>query len=78
MRMVQEIFTNIARHSQADEVRLRAGRDFIEIRDNGCGFDPAAAVGGRGLANLRKRADVLGINLEIESSGAGTRILLAW
>lgn len=78
MRMVQEIFTNIAKHSQADEVSLRAGQDFIEIRDNGHGFDPKTTASGRGLANLRKRADELGINIEIASAGTGTRILLAW
>lgn len=79
MRMIQEAFTNIAKHSQATEVHFRAGPGCIEIRDNGQGFDAGREYGGRGLQNLHKRARLLDMQLEITSSAAtGTNIRLSW
>ena len=57
----------------------RDGWVWLEICDNGVGFDLAAArrSGGMGLHSMEQRAQGLGGKLEISSSpGAGTRILV--
>jgi signal transduction histidine kinase len=56
----------------------------LEIRDDGSGYDPGvvpAARGRRGraqgLANIRRRAEILEAELEIESApGQGTHLSL--
>jgi signal transduction histidine kinase len=77
----KESVTNIARHAVATEVHLQisaANRDLrMNIRDNGCGFDPQAPVTGRGLASLRYRATEIHGELRLESApGKGTDIEL--
>jgi nitrate/nitrite-specific signal transduction histidine kinase len=49
---------------------------FLEIADNGLGFDPSLGGGGGfGLASMRQRAERLGGSLRIDSTpGAGTRV----
>ncbi|MET9869609.1 ATP-binding protein, partial [Streptomyces sp. NPDC006386] len=45
------------------------------IRDDGCGFDPAAVRGGYGLAGLRARAVEVGGTAEVRSApGDGTAV----
>lgn len=78
MRMVQEAFTNIVKHSQASEAYLRAGGNFIEIADNGKGFDAANAASGRGIGNMRQRASQIGVQFNISSSRHGTRLRFSW
>jgi signal transduction histidine kinase len=77
----KESLANIARHAHATQVELTARvapPEFVlRIRDNGRGFDPAAANGGLGLASLRTRARALRGKLEIVSApGAGTEVVL--
>jgi signal transduction histidine kinase len=51
---------------------------MLEVRDNGSGFDVAAADGGNGLGNMKKRADALKGKITINSHpGAGTTVKLA-
>jgi hypothetical protein len=48
---------------------------FLDISDDGQGFDPATARSGMGLSNLRERARALGGTADITSApGQGTRI----
>jgi signal transduction histidine kinase len=81
LRILQEAFTNIIKHAQADTVRLDAGVDpsgehvLIRVRDNGHGFDSPRA-GGRGLANMRQRARTIGGELQVTPSAAGTTLSL--
>jgi len=83
-RMVQEIFSNILRHSGAGRVGIElsrpgAGRAVVlAVEDDGSGFD-AERLGevnnGFGLSNLRQRAEALGGEVGISSRpGRGTRI----
>lgn len=85
--IVTEAFSNVLRHAHATAVSVRMSctqrRFTLEIRDDGTGFDPAAMpVGGRrgraqGLANIRRRAELLDAELEVESGpGQGTRLSL--
>ncbi len=78
-RCVQEAANNAIRHAQARTLRvgLRAEGEglLLEVADDGCGFDPAQAGNGHGLAGLRARAGRLGGEFAIASRpGAGTRL----
>jgi signal transduction histidine kinase len=85
--LVTEAFSNILRHAHAQNVIVRMActqrRFTLEIRDDGVGFDPAAtparARRGRaqGIANIRRRAELLDATLAVESEpGRGTRLSL--
>jgi ligand-binding sensor domain-containing protein len=79
--LFKEALTNIARHAHASVVEVRIEEHATEwrltIRDNGVGFDPAAATGGNGLRNLRARAAKMDAHLDIESRpGQGTTLIL--
>ncbi len=78
-RAVAEALTNVARHAQARQVWVQLHGCTapaqtpglaIEVRDDGCGFDPAAqaAPGHYGLLGLRERARLAGGVLEIASA----------
>ena len=71
-RIAQEALANAYRHAGASviDVRLafRPGSVSLEVRDNGRGFSvDSASTGGRGLRNIRQRADELGGQVEIAS-----------
>ena len=75
----KETVTNIARHAQANNVRVeigvRASELSLAIRDDGCGFEPETEHDGHGLNSLIQRADELNARLEIESApGHGTSV----
>jgi ligand-binding sensor domain-containing protein len=79
--LVKEALTNIARHARARVVEVHleedAGHWQLTIRDDGAGFDPAAATGGSGLRNMRTRAARIGAQLDIQSQpGQGTTLRL--
>ncbi|CAG4884731.1 protein of unknown function [Georgfuchsia toluolica] len=83
-RIVQEACTNIAKYAKtrAATITVQSEAEWIrvEIADNGCGFDPIAAVrqdhhNGCGLLIMRQRAEVADGRLLIQSAvGGGTRI----
>jgi two-component system, NarL family, sensor histidine kinase DegS len=84
-RVVQESLQNIHRHSEATRCWIRIDSDdehtFLEVRDNGHGFDPASVRvrtrGGAGIIGMRERAEVIGARLDLESSsGNGCRVFL--
>jgi signal transduction histidine kinase len=77
LRIIQEIFSNMIKHSGATEVRLttrHAGNAvLVSIHDNGSGFDPTASGGrGRGLANVQRRAAAIGATTRWRTTDAGT------
>ncbi|MFT3669069.1 MAG: 7TM diverse intracellular signaling domain-containing protein [Pseudoxanthomonas sp.] len=85
LRLVQEALTNVFKHSRATraEVRLRRldGYLHLSILDNGQGMSHRAgdaARSGAGLASLRQRAVRLGGELELDSSGGGTQLRVAF
>ena len=85
-RVIQEALTNVARHAQATQVRVRLVLEprniHLEVRDNGRGFDPAAgrvagAPGGRGLVGMRERVELLGGTIHVDTRpGAGTQVIV--
>lgn len=73
LRIIQEAVTNAILHAKASEVSvsIRAGDArgdvlSIEIRDDGRGFRPDAAPGGRGIAHMKSRAKALGAELRFD------------
>ena len=81
MRIVQEAFTNTVKHARATTFGFTASATpdgvTLEMRDDGCGFDPAQTKSGSyGLSNLRTRAQKIGGRLEIANATPGTRITL--
>jgi PAS domain S-box-containing protein len=82
-RIAMEALNNLVRYAQAKKVTvdLRSGDDWIwmEISDNGVGFDVAKARAstGMGLQSMEQRAHQLKGRLEVISHpGSGTRILV--
>jgi signal transduction histidine kinase len=80
LRILQEAFTNVLKHARASTVQVETGVDapgehvFIRVRDNGHGFTGDHA--GHGLANMRRRAQVIGGILQIHPSPSGTTLSL--
>ncbi len=76
-RIVQEGLANIHKHAHASRaevtVRERDEEVVVVIRDDGRGLGSSDNVGtGLGIAGMRERAELLGGNVEIASSGDGT------
>lgn len=80
-KIVQELLSNILKHSRASMVALHIHCDNssinLMIEDNGIGFDPSVVYSGIGLANIRERVLQLQGKLEMNSlSGKGTTVVL--
>ncbi|KYG80242.1 sensor histidine kinase [Roseivirga echinicomitans] len=80
-RIVQELISNILKHSQAKEanIQLTKGEDSVNliVEDDGMGFDlkEVNKKSGIGLSNLKARVAKLNGNFHIDSGrGAGTTI----
>jgi NarL family two-component system sensor histidine kinase YdfH len=85
LRVIGEGLTNVARHARASQVWITARTIdevlYLELRDDGIGFDPAIAEqpGHYGLLGLRERARLLHGELEVQSKpGAGTRLCFSF
>ena len=77
-RVVQEALTNIAKHADAELVRVTissaGGRIEIDVADDGRGFDVVGATSGFGLAGMRERVTLSGGRLEITPAPSGTTV----
>jgi signal transduction histidine kinase len=76
--MFKEMINNIVKYSNATEVNIQISNDhsglFIEVKDNGIGFDPNAPQKGNGLRNFRNRAKENFIDLDLKTApGAGVQ-----
>lgn len=83
VRILQEAIVNATRHAKADHVLVSS--DFREassevvlcVSDNGTGIADDARAG-RGLSNMRRRAELIDACLTItERSGGGTEVILS-
>lgn len=70
--LFKEAINNAAKYSGAHDVWVTVLDENdslkMEVRDNGCGFDPAAVKLGNGLWNMQRRAERMGGKLEIISN----------
>lgn len=80
-RIAMEALNNLVRYANAQkvlvELQIRGNWVFLDIKDNGVGFNPEEARNqrGMGLVNMEQRATQLGGQLVIRSQpGAGTCI----
>jgi two-component system NarL family sensor kinase len=82
-RIAQEALANIARHSQATQIKVLLQGDAravtLTVQDNGVGFDVDQIDGnpkhGIGLRNMVERLEAVGGRLKVSSSAAGTTVL---
>lgn len=85
LRIVQEALTNVLEHAGASRVRIGLGMSSttvgdcgeivrLSIEDNGIGFKQEVGTG-RGLNNMRYRAELIGAKLSIDGSN-GTMLRL--
>ena len=74
---VKEAVHNAVKHARGTEITVQIEfadpQLIITVADNGQGFDPASIVPGHGLANMRRRTELIGGTLSVESS-SGTKI----
>ncbi len=85
-RIIQEAFNNIIKHSKAGAVTLKldykAASLEVLVEDDGVGFEqnqvcPNAEKTGAGLTNMKKRAELFGGAVSLDSRlGKGTKILI--
>ena len=83
-RMIQELCTNIIKHSQANEVNIYLTQDEVTninimIEDNGKGFDTKAIRNsdGMGLKSIEKKVEQMGGTFTIDSKiSNGTTIII--
>ena len=78
-RVVRELLFNIVKHAGVDRATVRVWNEddrlFVEVLDEGSGFDPDAREDGFGLFTARERLGLIGGGLTVESSpGSGTRV----
>lgn len=81
-RVIQESLQNVTKHSKASSVSFQLIGDgnkklWLEVRDDGVGFDPKKApyISGLGLVSMRERMHLIGGTFSIRSKpGQGTRL----
>jgi signal transduction histidine kinase len=80
LRIIQEALTNVIKHAGARTIRIAtdvAGAEVqVRISDDGVGFDGNAASGGRGLMNMRRRAEQLGGQIDFTRDAGWTQVTL--
>ncbi|HEY8340457.1 MAG TPA: GAF domain-containing sensor histidine kinase [Egibacteraceae bacterium] len=82
LQIAREALSNVAKHAHASSVSIRAwtrsGTVHLVVSDDGVGFSSAAPAVGRGLENMRERANLLGGELRVDSRpGLGTTLTLS-
>lgn len=82
-RIVQEALTNVVKHAQATQLSVQLATKppakptnlYVQVLDNGKGFDPSKNTTGFGLRGMKERAIALNGTCQIWSSpGTGCRI----
>ena len=78
-RIAQEVLANIVRHSDADMVEMNvesndAGEFALTIRDNGKLFQPDRAQKGRGISNIKSRANLINGKVAWKESRRGGNV----
>jgi PAS domain S-box-containing protein len=72
LRLGQEVLTNTLRHAHASHFKVLFVFDpqtlRLELRDDGCGFDPAKRYDGFGLVGIRERVESMGGELTVQSA----------
>lgn len=78
-RMVQEVINNAAKHSDAGNFYIdcfTGGKNEIQLRDDGVGYNTGEVSEGYGLRNIINRAKDIGAVVTTSSSGKGTVVII--
>jgi signal transduction histidine kinase len=83
MRIIQEAITNVIKHSGATKLTISTysveknekSLAIVEVADNGHGMAESISSG-RGLGNMRRRAQRMGASLDISSNDKGGTVVL--
>lgn len=82
LAVLREALANVARHADATETKveiaIRDGQCVLTVRDNGRGFAPDHHAHGRGLKNMRTRAEGLGGAMEVRGDESRGGTVLSW
>ncbi len=81
IRVIQECLNNAIKHASPETITIildSSGTEkFIQIKDDGKGFDTSIASTGSGMTNLKKRMETIGGKFHLQSiPGKGTEIKL--
>jgi signal transduction histidine kinase/ligand-binding sensor domain-containing protein len=81
LSVFKEAISNVIKHASARHVqvslRLKNSKFFMLIEDDGKGFDPGKAAMGRGINDMKRRAEAVRASLYIESEkNTGTIVKL--
>jgi signal transduction histidine kinase len=87
LRILQEALTNVLKHARATQVTVRTSTAtdargvtvIVDVIDDGTGFvagNVSADLAGRGLNNMRRRAQELGGSVELAAAEKGSRLRL--
>jgi PAS domain S-box-containing protein len=84
LRIVQEVFSNIRKHSEAKQVWISITKEpqrmLLHIQDDGIGFDPHRLPSSResfGLGIMSQRVAEVGGRVEVKSApGSGTEVII--
>jgi signal transduction histidine kinase len=82
-RIIQELISNIVKHSGATEALLQLQQDdksiSITVEDNGKGFRNETEKNGIGLSNVRSRVSSFNGSLDIQSHDtSGTSVFISF
>jgi signal transduction histidine kinase len=75
---LREALANIARHAHARRADVSItveGEVTLEVRDDGVGPGDAFRAGGKGLANMRQRAESLGGTMQVQAAEPSGTVL---
>jgi signal transduction histidine kinase len=80
-RSIQEAVNNTIKYSEADQIDIDVKKNdikmWIQIKDNGIGFDISSTEKGNGLVNMEKRIEDIGGSYKLSSEvNKGTTITL--
>jgi signal transduction histidine kinase len=76
-RVCQEAINNAAKYAESSIIELKVNATdniYLELSDNGKGFEDSTKNKGYGLRNMRERLEELDGNLDLISTNKGTKI----
>ncbi|MCT4629756.1 sensor histidine kinase [Winogradskyella sp.] len=82
-RILQEFFSNTLKYAEADSLKVDLDytpeRLNINVKDNGVGFDTKRVQQGAGMTNMKKRAELINAQFQLESQkNNGTTLKLKY
>lgn len=73
-RIAQESLNNAIKYANANLINIKFGADYLEISDDGEGFDLETYKPGYGIQNIKQRTEEIGAEFILISTKKGTTI----